>query len=564
MNVYLRSFFTDLFFNCLIFNNISYNPYVFFTNIFSMRHRNLFTLLASLTKDEFKRFGKFLMSPYFTNSSGVRVFYGFLKKHHPVFDEKKVQLEAAYERLFADRLKINEPIDREDRLELKRKMLNEKLDHLLSDMFRLLKTFMVVEEAMFNPSSNRKKEKSMATSLQLQARQSNGISIGEELLVKSLGRHDAYELYLKYSQDLVKKTEALTVKNTDDYWLLTQLNHWQYYHPDTNKYQNKLHGISEAMRRLDQCYLLSKLRYIAELLARAQIQQTEVHIVLLDEVIDSAKKLVSAHCKNGPELENHSLVAVYLGLVQLYLEKKDESDYNWAGDLFMQSAADLPLQEQRLLFAHFANIGGRQFSLENRPVGSKLLELNRWALNQGILVVNQRMTEATYLNISALAAEQEEYEWAEDFIQIWKPFLDENQAVDAEKAAIGHLLFTKGEFDKSHERIKNIASNKPPYSFSTRGLLLKIFFEKFLKDRGQYEHFSSHVAAFDKFISGQSIGKIKQEAWLNFVRFTRSLASIRLKEGRVAKQKKSKLKDELKAMKFVFSKKWLFQKIKDL
>ncbi len=523
-----------------------------------MRHKKLFSLLAVLSREELKRFGKFLQSPYFTESEGLVIFYDYLKQHYPAFDPEKMSLEAAYRRLFSKRLELKKPLDKKESEARKQKMLAEKLDHLLSDMFRLLETFLVVEEALFNSEKEENGKSGKESPPQLQARQS-GISIREELLVKALARRTAYEFFLKYSQALLAKTEGLPVKNTDDYWLLSQLHHWMYYHPATDKLRQKTPGVLEAMRHLDASYYLSKLRYAAELSAWKQIRPTEFHIPLLEEIIREASQLVASTAQETPARQ-HLLLAAYLELVQLYRENEAaESRFNNARELLLRHAGALPLREKRHLFTHLSNAGIRLYNLENRPIGEDLLALYRWALQEGLLVVNRRMTDTAYLNVILLAGDCGEFAWAANFMETCKCFLEDNVAEDACRAASGYLHFAKGEFDLARQCLVPVAVNRPLYSFYTRWILLKILFEEFMKDRGLYEHLLHYDTAFEKFILYQAMGDAKKEAWLNFVRFTRKAASFRLKNGRVSKEEKRQLKAELDALKYVYSKKWLVE-----
>ena len=182
-----------------------------------------------------------------------------------------MDLLAAYSKLFPERLAIKRNLDTKGAAALKQKMHTEKLDHLLSGMYRLLETFLMVEEALFDQQGAENTELDDVMMMQMQARQS-AVLLKEELLVKALGRHTCYDLYLKASLALTKKLESLPIKNSDDYWLMSQLHHWHYYHPDTRKIQQKMLGFIEATRYLDLCHLLSKLRYAAEWYSYAQIK----------------------------------------------------------------------------------------------------------------------------------------------------------------------------------------------------------------------------------------------------------------------------------------------------
>lgn len=518
-----------------------------------MRHRRLFTLLASLNRAEFKRFGKFLASPYFTESEAMVIFHEHLKRHHPEFDEKKMQLEVAFARLFADRLNPKEGEVK------KRKMLIEKLDHLLSNMFRLLETFLVVEEALFDPEKMEGRKPGKEAPVQLQARQS-GIPLREELLAKSLGRYTDYEHFLQYTRAMIEKTEKLSVPNSGDYLFLSELNHWWYYHPDTNKLQRNAPDIWVAMLHLDRFFVLSKLRYMAEWLSRQEIKPDTARTAFSDEVLAEAAAMVAED-----KGEKHPLIAIYLELVRLYREVDgNEQRFATAGVLFMQHVHHLPFAEKCQLFTHLSNFGVRLYSLENQSVGLQLLALYQWALGEGLLATNQRMTVNSYLNVSLLAVGCGELDWAEKFIFDWKNYLEENLSAAAFMAASSSLHFANGDFGLAHACLTGISENKPPFGFFFRELLLKIYFEQLLKDRGKWENLSSHIAAFEKFILSQHTGAKKQTAWMNFIRFARKLAALWMRKGKVAEAGKQRLKAKMEAEKYVVSKRWLLKKLDDL
>ncbi len=523
-------------------------------------HLNLFTLLATLSNEEFKRFGKFLDSRYFTQSNGARRFYAFLRKHHPCYAPEKLRLEVNFGELFPERLMPAMPTENPtDEAGLLQKMRYQKLAHLLSDMYRLLETFLVVEEALFEPS------KLGQGDTQLPARQSGGISLKEELLVKALARRPAYDLYLKKSHALAQRTEALPAKNSDDYWLLSQLHHWQYYHPSTQKLNHQVPGIPEAMRQLDRCYLLSKLRYIAELCALSEMSATHRATTILEEaVVQEAEKMLEAPGTGNAQPDEHSLISVYLQLVRLYLDSGDASKYQKAHEIFLMHADSLPLPEVRLLFAHLSSIGARRYSLEGQPIGQELLSLHLRALEKGLHMANHQMTEATYLNISALLADCGHLDEAKAFIEKRKNFLRADASEEAHRAALAIYCFAMGDFDQAQGHINQVITNQPPYGLLSRGLLLKIYFERLGTDEGQINPLMDLALAFDRFIQNQDIGRTKREAWTNFVRFAKKVATRWAKNSGLDQSAKDRLLAELGSMRLLYSKNWLRKKIGEL
>ena len=523
-----------------------------------MRHRNLFNLLAALNKEEFKRFGKFLKSPYFTNSRGMVTFYIYLKRFFPEFDEGKMDLESAFPKLFPERLKVKKGLSKAETAIMKSKMLYNKLSHLQSDMYRLLETFLTVEEALFDHTGLYKGEGNKLA-IYLPARQS-AIPYKDELLVKALSRRSFFDLYVKTSNSLIKRLECLPIKNVGDYWLLSQLHHWRYYHPSTHKTKLKEVGFLEAMYYLDSGHMLSKLRYIAEWYAYSQVKPIDAEIPFLEETIQQAITMVAEKPRKVSS-SRRVLIEVYLELVELYRGSQGETRFRRALELFLNHHKKLPILEQTFLFTHFFNNGVRLYALEGQPIGRDLFAMYRWALEQGLMVVNERMAESTYLNISALATECGKYNWAKKFMKTWKPCLDEKFAEEATQAALCHLNFCMGEIDKAYGLLKEIPTDRMPYYFMSRSLELKVYYEKSLKDRGFLSLAHHSASVFAKFIDYQTANPVRREAWLNFAQFTRRLVSLLINEGRVSGDEKIELQSDLDSMKYVFSRKWLSEKI---
>jgi hypothetical protein len=524
-----------------------------------MRHQKLFSLLASLSREEFRKFGKFLHSPYFTESEGARVFYDYLKNHYPGFEEEKMQLEAAYQRLFSQRLELKPSVKGAQAALKKQKMADDKLNHLLSDLYRMLETFLVVEEATFDAAKQKKRANNRSSNQQLQARQAT-VSLKDELLQKALARRLHFDQFEKHSLPLFKKLEEIPAKNSDDYWSLSQLQHWLYYHPGADKQKPKTPGFIEAMHHLDCCYILSKLRYFAELNAYKQIRQRSLPVLMMEGVIDAAGKLIETSA-NQPLSEQHLLIAVYLELVSLYRVDTTELRYQKARNLFIQHAPHLPFQEKRQLFTHFINLGIRLYSIDSLPISVELFALYKWSLDEGLTVVNDQITEANYLNISIMAADCGEFEWAEFFIESHRRHLDEAVAKDAYLAAKSYLHFSKAEFDQMHELLLDITQNRIPYTILIRTWLLKLYFEKFLQDKSELFVLVNHATSFERYVSLQNFEPAREQSALNFIRFTRSLAKLLQKKGKISREEKEKLLKKLTRMTYVSSRKWLEEKI---
>jgi len=85
-------------------------------------------ILRTLTKEEFKNFGKFIASPYFNSSKDVINFFNQIKKFYPEFKNKSLTLENVFKKVFSSQ-KYNEG----------------KMRNLISDTAKLAEKFLAVE-----------------------------------------------------------------------------------------------------------------------------------------------------------------------------------------------------------------------------------------------------------------------------------------------------------------------------------------------------------------------------------------------------------------------------------
>jgi len=65
-----------------------------------MQKSQLAAILRSLTKEEFKEFGRFVHSPYFNNRDEVSRYYDALKEHYPLFRSDKLNEENLFSKVY--------------------------------------------------------------------------------------------------------------------------------------------------------------------------------------------------------------------------------------------------------------------------------------------------------------------------------------------------------------------------------------------------------------------------------------------------------------------------------
>ncbi len=65
-----------------------------------MQKSQLAAILRSLSKDEYKEFGRFIHSPYFNNRDEVSRYYEALKEFYPLFSSKRLTEEIMFSKVY--------------------------------------------------------------------------------------------------------------------------------------------------------------------------------------------------------------------------------------------------------------------------------------------------------------------------------------------------------------------------------------------------------------------------------------------------------------------------------
>src|SRR6187399_636282 len=67
-----------------------------------MLKSNLLEIIKTFTPAEVKSFGEYVASPFFNKNESVTSLYEYIRKHYPDFEEKKMEKEHVFSRIFPD------------------------------------------------------------------------------------------------------------------------------------------------------------------------------------------------------------------------------------------------------------------------------------------------------------------------------------------------------------------------------------------------------------------------------------------------------------------------------
>ncbi|MCC6725847.1 MAG: hypothetical protein IT258_15160 [Saprospiraceae bacterium] len=474
------------------------------------------TLLKSLHEGEHKEFEKFLQSPFFKASGQYLAYFKYLCKHHKGFELGKAELEAAYRRCFG-----------------KEALTEAKLYSLMSGLARQVEQYLAVSTMM----------------------ESEGGHLQQLLLVRALGQRNMGAYFRAEAQRLVVAVEAQPVKDKDGHLLLEQLHHEVYFNPDTPKYNTNSPALPLAMGQLDLYYCIAKLRYAAEMKARERLLQVKYEIPMLDAVLDMTA---------APELvEVQPLAAIYHQLVQIYLGGVGEQEFKALRLLFAEKFHLLRKEDQHSLLLHLINCGSSLMA-QDCELHEEILSLYKMAIDADMLLDGKRVTHGSFTNIVTFAALCKEYEWAEGFMKQFSPFLDDTLLPPTLSLSKSIIYHAKGLLDKAQSCLEQEVFMITAFDMVARGLLMKILFERYVKEENDYEFLVGHLKSYEKYVGIKSLTNEKKTAYLNTIRFVKRMTTIKSNKKNVPEHDKEILRRKLCQLSPTMSKKWLREVIESL
>jgi len=465
-----------------------------------MRHYKLLKLLKSLSNEEYLRLGKFLRSPFFNYSTPLVSFYEALKRYYPDFEEKKVQPERIWTKVFPDK-KYNQT----------------KFWRLCSDLGLLVEKYLI----------------------QLELEEPKPYA--QHLLIKSLGRRNAFDLYEKQVKSSLSALDKVKIKDANWYRERIQLLEDWYFHPLKDKFAKEDKSLSDLMDSLDTHFLLQKAKFSIGLVSLEKILQRKHEIrylALLEET-------------------SNEILLLYLYKISLALsQSEEESIFLKLEEILFENFDKLNEEDKRLFFSNGLNYSIRKMNQGNAKFQGIALEWYKRGLQNTLIQTNDYISEIAFQNITYIGCLVGEGQWVENFMEKYGNFLQQELQEDCLSYCKAILYFHQEEFDETI-RILTRENWVKNYLISSRNLLIRATFENFLLDRSSFEQIQSTLQSFEIFILRTKLfPKKRLEAHLNLVRLLKKL-SKKITARKTKADIQQWLNKELNSNKKIISRSWL-------
>jgi len=430
-------------------------------------------LFTALSKAEMKQLQKAIDSPIFNTNPRVVRLFNILRPAHPHLDNELITRKKIFKKVFPETM-----------------FSDHKLRKLYSEFTKIIERFLIFQAVEKN---NFHRQKTLAEIYQ---------------------KRDLNQLFNRVTNELLGQLNSQEKQSTKLYGRQLEILSMKYYHPSHNKYNLEDSTLLKTMSHLDNLFILSKLRLSVALKSREQVLNEKHDIKLLDAILGIPE--ASLQTKNP-------LIVLYLQAYKLSFKTPPVNFCKFEEQLFAQISNFEPTDQQTLFFSGL-NYTIRQSNKAPVNFAPKTFQWYQFGDKQGLLIAQNTIPESHFANAIIAGCKQEAYQWVEEFMKKYVPFLKIANKDSEMDYYYGLVYFLKEEWDKALNLLMQSA-HKQLYPPRTRAILSRILLVKYLLNDTYLELLLAQLSAFEVYIRRDKyFSEGRLDAHLNFILLIRKLA----------------------------------------
>ncbi len=476
-------------------------------------------ILASLNKEEFDSFGKFVISPFFNRSKDLIKLFDNIKKYYPEFTHTKLQFENLYKKLYPGKL-FNEGTIR----------------NLFSDLGNLAEKYLAY------------------------VNYENTFEYGYKIIEETNNRYIDKEFlknYKKFHERNEIKEDALYRKNLNkcllesEMWRYTQRLNIEFSKSDRNSIYESLAVFFLNEFLLAQSYQVNVTDWYKGK-EEYNIVDTFFEFTDIDSIINRMEK------NKSPYYEDIKLT-YYLARAVQNKDGKFYENFAIAYKIFNEQINDMTEQTQIRLYVMLINIINMHIKANDSNLGKIKFQLEKEMVEKEIILDAQgKMQAIVFSHIAHDAIAAGEIEWAKNFLENKIDSVNDDARAKNEIYIYykAKLLSLDKKFIESNEMLLRVSKDDNTFKADSKILKLINFYEL-----GDFESGFAHAEAFKQMIIRNDEAYTgRKELNSNFLKFY--LILIKKKTGKETDI--SFAKKELEECSVIRNKIWLIEKFKEI
>jgi hypothetical protein len=483
-----------------------------------MLKHQLLEILKTLTDFEKKKFGKFLSSPYFTNSPKILKLYRILKKFHPNYNSPKLNKHNIHRKLDYG-LPYNDSTIR----------------NLIYDLQEYAERYLKQQNFDYKPIK--------------------GFIYSRQEFINR-GLHDLYEINVDNTDLRLEKSPYFDTDYAMDKFLLEDDKfHYSFLNnkPIANAIPEKLNDGLVSILVYFTAQSIKNVEYLVSYTRKYGIKKQDAFIADFVKVVDF-EKLNSFVKKYSSQ---NVMIDTYLCLLKAFVNFDNENYYNDFKKALIKNADKLSEDDKNYLFMrlkYYCTMKGFQSKKSKINFEKELFEIYDLTLKKGYYKTNTNpyLPLDLFKDILQQGLKLKKYPWTESFISENKNKLRPENRKDMYLYSMALLNFDKSHIENSLNYLKKINNVQFIYNLEVHDMMLRI-----LIDSKQYEKAINLIDNYKESIWHDEITpEDKKDYHSNFVSYANKLIKHKLSGNHV--DLKAIAKDI--EMSNVLNKQWLIDK----
>ncbi len=244
------------------------------------------------------------------------------------------------------------------------------------------------------------------------------------------------------------------------------------------------------------------------------------------------------------------VVQIYFHCYQVMLAGED-FHFQTLRTLLERHSSLFPAEEIRDVYLVAINYCIRRLNTGAREYVREALFLYRSGLERGILLDNGLLPKATYQNIMQLALALDEWQWARQFLDDYRPALAPGERHNTYHFNLALWHFRKKEYAEAQDILRRVEFRDVYYNMDARRMMVRMYF-----DTGEVDALDSLLHSFRIYLQRHRNIGYHRELNFNFVRYVQRL--IQLEPG--DDQGVEKLRRKILNEQYLAERDWLMEK----
>jgi hypothetical protein len=466
-----------------------------------MNSSPLLDIFKHLTKQDRKELSDFVRSPFHNKKEEVVLLFDYLDKNAetPTNLRKETVFKAVFPTI---------------------KTYDDKtMRYLMSFLMKSIQQFLIYNDL---------KNNDLDTGLRLN---------------RALRLRGADKAYQKALSENYERLDAQELRHSD-FHLHTfhvRLEEYEYRHQKKRNDEFNLQAISDS---LTDYYATELLRQACVMQSHKSVSQKSYNHLFLDVILE---KITSGSYQCPPS------VSAYFYAYKMVIGDSQLDDFQVLKQIITTENTLFPQNEIRDLYLLAINFCIKKLNSGERSFQLEALDLYKKGLQNGAILENKILSPFTYNNVMLLALKNDEYVWAEQFLNDFKKNLPSSERENIFKYNFALFYFRQNDYPKAMALLQEVTLKEVLFNLESRRVLMRIYYEL-----GEITALESLLESFTVFLHRQKNLGYHKNNYQNLVKFVKKLLHSDLKNDAL----KTQLRTEIEHTVELTEKDWLLVQLK--